>query len=100
MGSRTYFLGKVLQALLTLLLIVIFNFFLFRIIPGDPVKLLVRASGAELTQDQQNRLRHELGLDQPVFPQQFVGYMKDTATLKLGRSLFVDPRWRPSSTRT
>jgi peptide/nickel transport system permease protein len=88
-GSRSYFFGKLFQAFLTLVLVLIFNFFLFRIIPADPIKLLVRASGAEFTQAQQDALRHDLGLDKPIFPQQFVEYMKDTSTLNLGKSMFV-----------
>jgi peptide/nickel transport system permease protein len=90
-GSRTYVLGKILQALSTLLLILVFNFFLFRIIPADPVKLLVRSSGAEFTEAQQDALRHDLGLDKPIFPGQFLEYMKDTVHLNLGVSLFVNP---------
>jgi peptide/nickel transport system permease protein len=89
--GRAYILGKVFQAFLTLVLVLIFNFFLFRIIPGDPVTLLVRANGAEFTQEQQQALRHDLGLDKPVFPQQFLEYMRDTARLNLGQSMFVDP---------
>ena len=33
MGTRRYILGKVLQALLTLAFVMLFNFFLFRVIP-------------------------------------------------------------------
>jgi peptide/nickel transport system permease protein len=90
-GSRSYVLGKFFQALITLFLVLIFNFFLFRIIPADPVTLLVRSSGAEFTEAQQNVLRHDLGLDKPIFPGQFVEYLKDTARLNLGVSLFVNP---------
>ena len=79
MGGRSYILGKVFQAFLTLVLILIFNFFLFRVIPADPVTLLVRASGKDLTKAQQDALRHDLGLDKPVFPGQFIEYVKDTA---------------------
>ncbi|HUL84225.1 MAG TPA: ABC transporter permease [Actinomycetota bacterium] len=91
MGGRAYVLGKVFQAFLTLVLILIFNFFLFRIIPADPVKLLVRSSGHNMTEAQQDRLRHDLGLDLPVFPGQFIAYLKDTSRLNLGQSLFVSP---------
>ena len=68
MGGRAYVLGKVFQAFLTLVLILIFNFFLFRIIPADPVKLLVRSSGHNMTEAQQDRLRHDLGLRTPGLP--------------------------------
>ncbi len=41
MDKRRYFIRKVLNALLTIVLIASFNFVLFRILPGDPVRLLV-----------------------------------------------------------
>jgi hypothetical protein len=41
-GTRSYILGKVLQALLTLAFVVVFNFFLFRVIPPDPLELYSR----------------------------------------------------------
>ena len=43
MGTRRYILGKVLQALLTLAFVLLFNFFLFRVIPADPVELMPEA---------------------------------------------------------
>jgi peptide/nickel transport system permease protein len=90
-GSRSYVLGKILQALITLFLVLVFNFFLFRIIPSDPVTLLVRSAGHQFTAAQQATLRHDLGLDQPIFPGQFITYLKATAHLNLGASLFVNP---------
>ena len=41
MDKRRYFIRKVLNALLTIVLIASFNFVLFRILPGDPARLLV-----------------------------------------------------------
>jgi len=43
---RRYIVGKVLQAMLTLAFVMVFNFFLFRIIPGDPAALLLRGTSA------------------------------------------------------
>lgn len=43
MGSQRYILKKVLQALVTLLFVLCANFFLFRMMPGDPVNLLARS---------------------------------------------------------
>jgi peptide/nickel transport system permease protein len=89
-GSQAYLGKKILGALLTLLFILTFNFFLFRIIPGDPVRLLVRSSGTELSPEQQEELRARLGLDKPIFAQYFT-YLGDTLTLDLGVSTFVAP---------
>jgi peptide/nickel transport system permease protein len=80
-----YVLGKVGRALLTLAFVLAFNFFLFRIMPGDPATLLLRGTAA-LTPEVIAELEHELGLDQPL-PQQFVTYVRNTLTGEFGVSL-------------
>lgn len=60
-----YLFRKGLFALLTLVVVVIFNFFLFRILPGDPVKLLFR--NPRLTREAQDLIRVQFGLDKPVW---------------------------------
>jgi ABC-type dipeptide/oligopeptide/nickel transport system permease component len=45
-GTRRYILGKVAQAVLTLAFVMVFNFFLFRVLPGDPGALLLRGTTA------------------------------------------------------
>ncbi len=88
MGTRQYVLKKVLQAFITLVAILIFNFFLFRVwSPGDPVSFLMRGQGANITLEERQALIHEYGLDESTWGQ-FVEYMKDTATGKLGASSF------------
>jgi peptide/nickel transport system permease protein len=83
-GSRRYLLSKCLQAVVTLLFVLTFNFFLFRVIPGDPVGLLARSE--HFTPEDVARLRHEQGLDLPM-AEQYVIYMKDVVTGNLGESL-------------
>jgi len=61
----TFLLRKVGGALVTLAAIVVLNFVLFRLLPGDPVtRLLPRNVSAA----QKEALRARLGLDQPIFP--------------------------------
>ena len=84
MGSRRYLLSKTLQAVVTLWFVLTFNFFLFRILPGDPVAVLARSE--KLTPDDIARLQHELGLDLPI-AQQYVVYLRETVTGNLGESL-------------
>jgi peptide/nickel transport system permease protein len=87
-GTRQYVLRKIVQAVITLVAILIFNFFLFRVwSPGDPVTFLTRGQGAQISLDERAALIREYGLDKPVFGQ-FTEYMKDTATGKLGVSSF------------
>jgi peptide/nickel transport system permease protein len=74
---------KVLGALVTLLFVICFNFFLFRVVETDPVATLFR--GRNLTQEQRDRLTHQFGLDQSKGAQ-FVAYLEQTAKLNFGRS--------------
>jgi len=84
MGSRRYLLRKCLQAVVTLWFVLTFNFFLFRVLPGDPVGMLARSE--KLTPDDVARLQHDQGLDLPML-QQYVVYMKNVVTGNLGESL-------------
>jgi len=83
---RRYLLGKIVQALLTLVFVIAFNFFLFRVVPGDPAALLLRGTAAFNPENVEN-LRADLGLDKSL-PVQFLVYVKDTATLNFGDSFF------------
>jgi peptide/nickel transport system permease protein len=74
---------KVLGALATLAFVVVFNFFLFRVVEGDPVANLFR--GRNLTQEQRQELRQQFGLDGSKL-EQFSAYVKQTLQLNLGRS--------------
>ncbi len=60
-----YLFRKILFALITLAIVIVFNFFLFRILPGDPVKLLFR--NPRLTKQAQETIRVQFGLDKPVW---------------------------------
>ncbi|MEO8476730.1 MAG: ABC transporter permease [Actinomycetota bacterium] len=84
MGARRYLLSKLLQAFATLLFVLTFNFFLFRVLPGDPIGLLARSQ--RLTDADIAEQRATLGLDQPL-PQQYVTYVRQTMTGNLGVSL-------------
>jgi peptide/nickel transport system permease protein len=74
--------GKVLAALLTLAFVLVFNFFLFRIM-GDPTSQLARLPNA--TPEELDELRADYGLDKPVTGQ-FVDYVGDTLRFDLGIS--------------
>lgn len=84
---RRYLLGKVLQSLLTLGFVVVFNFFLFRVLPGDPAALLLRGTAA-FNPENVAEMRADLGLDRPL-PEQFATYVVDTLTLNFGESFFL-----------
>jgi peptide/nickel transport system permease protein len=65
MQRSDYILRKVFFALVTLAGVIVFNFFLFRILPGDPVKGLIHSP--RMTQEAQDRIRAQFGLDKPVW---------------------------------
>ena len=81
--TRRYLASKVLQALFTLLFVICFNFFLFRGL-GDPVRNLAR--NKLLPADAVAERIKDFGLDQPLFPEQFVNYLGDVFTLDFGTS--------------
>jgi len=87
MSTRRYLISKVLQALLTLVFVLAFNFFLFRGV-GDPVTQLLRGH-AGITRQSVEQLQRQLGLDLPL-PQQFVHYVKETLEGHLGYSYFYN----------
>jgi peptide/nickel transport system permease protein len=74
---------KVLGSLLTLVFVLIFNFFLFRVVQTDPVASMFR--GRNVPQSVLDDLRASFGLDQPISTQ-FLLYLKETAQLNFGIS--------------
>lgn len=75
--------GKVFGSVATLAFVLIFNFFLFRIVEPHPVDTLFR--GRNLTDEKRAELTAQFGLDKPL-PVQFVRYLQQTAVLNLGDS--------------
>jgi peptide/nickel transport system permease protein len=80
--SFRWLVGKVGAAFLTLIFVLVFNFFLFRVM-GDPTTQLARLPRA--TPQEIAKLRASYGLDKPLLGQ-FVDYVGDTARLDLGTS--------------
>ena len=63
--------------------IVTFNFFLFHVIPGDPIRLIARSQ--RLSPEQVAKLREAYGLDGSIFSQ-YLTYLKNLAHGDLGYS--------------
>jgi peptide/nickel transport system permease protein len=80
--SLRWLAGKALAALLTLIFVLVFNFFLFRVM-GDPTSQLARLPRA--TPEEIQQLRAAYGLDKPLLGQ-FADYAGDTVRLDLGIS--------------
>ena len=67
----------------TLFFVLVLNFFLFRILPGDPARTLTRLQRSSPSTIE--AVKKELGLDRPL-PVQFFDYLGDTARGELGIS--------------
>jgi peptide/nickel transport system permease protein len=104
MERGNFILRKVAFAAITLVAVVIFNFVLFRILPGDPVKLIIHSP--RMTREAQDRIRSLFGLDKPTWfdaerlqqgdllgalDSQFTAYIGNLAQGELGIS-FVSRR--------
>ena len=81
--SARFVITKVLGSLATLAFVVVFNFFLFRVVATDPVANLFR--GRNLTQAQREELVREFGLDGSQL-RAVLDYLQQTASLNFGRS--------------
>lgn len=82
MGIR-YFGRRLVSAAVTIVLIVILNFVLFRAMPGSPERILLgRMPNVSAEAIEAARVRW--GLDKPLFPDQFIRYMTSTAQGDLG----------------
>jgi ABC-type dipeptide/oligopeptide/nickel transport system permease component len=79
-----YALFRLVGSIPVLLGVVIAVFLMVRLVPGDPVKILT-GGGARVTQEQQDNLRRQLGLDKPL-PAQFGSFVGDLARGDLGTS--------------
>ena len=88
-GSTLRTIGsKVLRAVITLAFVVVFNFFLFRMLPGDPIGLYTR--GRNQDAEQLAELRREL--DKPIL-EQFLTYVRNPFDPGIDSTRFSRPVW-------
>lgn len=85
MNRRDYLLRKFGLSLVTIFVVVIINFLLFRVLPGDPVRSVI-GRNVRISIETQMALREQFGLDKPVFPDQFFNTLGQWARGNLGVS--------------
>lgn len=73
------------MSLLTILIVFIINFMLFRVLPGDPVRSVI-GRGVRISPEVQQALREQFGLDKPVFPDQLLDAFGQWSRGNLGYS--------------
>ena len=79
-----YLVRKVIWLFVTLFAVVVFNFLLFRVLPGDPIALYARSG--RLTPEAAANLRAVFGLDRPIWDQFWI-YFRGLLHGNLGFSL-------------
>src|SRR2546422_1314081 len=80
---RAYVITRVILIFPMLLLLLTFTFLILRVIPGDPITTIVREGTPQAVID---RLRAELGLNDPLYIQYFT-YLRDVFTGNMGTSI-------------
>ena len=84
MGRLQFLLGRLLKSAVVLLAVIVLNFTVLRLAPGDPALVLAGEQGAADAAFV-DQIRKDFGLDKPV-GEQLVVYIKSLATLDLGLS--------------
>lgn len=84
MDRRDYLLRKVGMALITLVVVVAVDFYLFRVLPGDPVRAVI-GRNVRISREAQEALRLQFGLDKPLH-EQFLTTVAQWAQGNLGLS--------------
>jgi peptide/nickel transport system permease protein len=79
-----FVLGRIVKAVIVVLAIIVLNFVLIRLAPGDPASVIAGQSGAADPQFM-DQLRHQFGLDRPVYEQLWI-YVSRIVMLDLGVS--------------
>ncbi|HEY9869222.1 MAG TPA: ABC transporter permease [Candidatus Obscuribacterales bacterium] len=79
-------LRRCISAVPLIFLVSVFAFALIRLVPGDPVDVLLGASEKDLSPEQVAALRHEMGLDQPPVKQYLAWLAGFWGEGELGRS--------------
>ncbi len=82
-----FILRRLVQAIPTLVGILLLTFLLTRLSPADPVTLML-AGAADVSAEERARLREELGLNRPL-PVQFVDWAGHVLVLDFGKSFYT-----------
>jgi peptide/nickel transport system permease protein len=86
----TAFLKRVCGSLVVLVVVLVLNFFLFRIMPGDP---LTGIMDPRFSPEAKQQLAAQWGLDKPL-AEQFVVYIREMLSFRFGLSMMTgQPVW-------
>jgi len=80
---RKFLITRFLLTIPMILILVSLVFFIMRVLPGDPIRSQL---GPRVSEEQADRIRERLGLNEPILVQYFE-YLKDMVTLDFGNAL-------------
>lgn len=80
---HVFIIRRLFTALITVMIVATIVFFILRMIPGDPVQLIV---GVEAPAERVAEIRSLLGLNRPVY-QQYLLWLRNVCRLDFGHSL-------------
>jgi peptide/nickel transport system permease protein len=84
----SFIIRRVLQSILILMIVSALVFFALRLLPGDPIRMLLSQNQqSEITPEQIDLMRHQYGLDKPMIVQ-YISWLGSVFHGDLGRSLF------------
>lgn len=93
---KNYWIRRIMSALLVLLIILVLNFVLFRMMPGDPVSSII---DPRFSPEAKAQLRKIYGLDLPLSGQ-FILYARQMLTFNFGISFLTQrPVWEELASR-
>ena len=83
----TYIIRRLLHAALVVLIVSVIVFFLMRLLPGDPILMYITSGDLQdITMEEIEHLRHELGMDKSLFFQYF-DWLMNAVRGNLGKSI-------------
>ena len=85
----SYIIRKILYGLAVLWGVVTLVFFLFNIVPGDPVRMML---GQRADEDDVQAIREELGLNQSVF-KQYTDYLNDLSPISFYENEYGEKKY-------
>ncbi len=83
----SFIIRRLIQSVVVLLIVTILVFLAMRLLPGDPIRMIITASNTEsFTEEQIAEVRHQYGLDRPLVIQYF-NWLGDILHGDLGDSI-------------
>jgi len=84
-GFASFAISKVIASTFTIFGVICVSFVIFRLVPGDPIRMMCR--DPRISMEQMQAMREKFGLDKPL-PVQFIRYFKELSHGNLGISFW------------